>query len=101
MLAFGLQVDPGLDFGDSIVILGLTTIGVAPEHRRRRIAERLLVRLEGALKAKGISTIMLEVRVSNVSAQDLYSRTGYSIVQRLPKYYNNGEDGFLMMKSLL
>lgn len=79
----------------------LTTIGVAPEHRRRRIAERLLIHLEGALKAKGISTIMLEVRVSNVSAQDLYSRTGYSIVQRLPKYYNNGEDGFLMMKSLL
>ena len=44
---------------------------------------------------------MLEVRVCKVSAQDLYSRTGYSIVQRLPKYYNNGEDGFLMMKSLL
>ena len=29
LLAFGLQVDPGLNFGDSIVILGLTTIGVA------------------------------------------------------------------------
>ena len=29
VLAFGLQEDPGLDFGDSIVILGLTTIGVA------------------------------------------------------------------------
>lgn len=79
----------------------LTTIGVAPEHRRRRIAERLLVHIENALRTRGISTIMLEVRVSNTSAQNLYSRVGYAIVQRLPKYYNNGEDGFLMMKSLV
>lgn len=29
ILAFGLEADPGLDLGDSVVILGLTTIGVA------------------------------------------------------------------------
>lgn len=79
----------------------LTTIGVAPEHRRRRIGERLLSHIEDALRIRGISTIMLEVRVSNTSAQNLYSRNGYAIVQRLAKYYNNGEDGFLMMKSLV
>lgn len=79
----------------------LTTIGVAPEHRRRRIGERLLGHIENALKARGISTIILEVRVGNTSAQNLYSRNGYAIVQRLVKYYNNGEDGFLMMKSLI
>ena len=47
-----------------------------------------------------IGTIMLEVRVGNESAQDLYRKSNYTIVQRIGKYYNNGEDCFLMMKSL-
>lgn len=78
----------------------LTTIGVAPEHRRRKIAERLLEHVEAALKQREVGTIMLEVRIGNESAQNLYRRTDYTIVQRISKYYNNGEDCFLMMKSL-
>lgn len=78
----------------------LTTIGVAPEHRRRRIAERLLEQVETSLKTREVGTIMLEVRIGNASAQNLYRRAGYTIVQRISKYYNNGEDCFLMMKSL-
>lgn len=78
----------------------LTTIGVAPEHRRRRIAGNLLLHVERSLRMREIGTIMLEVRVSNTSAQDLYRHNGYTIVQRVGKYYNNGEDCFLMMKAL-
>jgi ribosomal-protein-alanine N-acetyltransferase len=78
----------------------LTTIGVAPEHRRRGVASRLLVQLEKALAAKRIPTIVLEVRVGNTNAQELYRRSGYNVVQRIANYYNNGEDCFLMMKSL-
>ena len=78
----------------------LTTIGVAPEHRRRQLAKRLLVHVEQALLVRNILTIVLEVRVSNTSAQSLYRDAGYNVVQRLAKYYNNGEDCFLMVKSL-
>jgi len=78
----------------------LTTIGVAPEHRRRGIAESLIHHVEDGLRARKVGTIMLEVRVSNVPAQDLYRRLGYMAVQRIGKYYNNGEDCFLMMKAL-
>lgn len=76
----------------------LTTIGVAPEHRRRGVAAHLLEHIEEALRRRNVGTIMLEVRVANASAQDLYRRKGYTIVQRIGKYYNNGEDCFLMMK---
>ena len=79
----------------------LTTIGVAPEHRRRRLASKLLVHVEEALQHRGVRTIVLEVRVSNTTAQDLYRESGYLAVQRLAKYYNNGEDCFLMLKSLV
>lgn len=78
----------------------ITTIGVAPEHRRRGLAERLLKHAEQSLKNRRINTIMLEVRVSNIAAQSLYRGLGYTAVQRLNNYYNNGEDGFLMVKSL-
>lgn len=78
----------------------LTTIGVAPEHRGRGLAKRLLAHIENALRAKEISTIMLEVRVANTIAQDLYRKLGYTVVQRITKYYNNGEDCFLMMKPI-
>jgi ribosomal-protein-alanine acetyltransferase len=78
----------------------LTTIGVAPEHRRRGIAVMLLGHLESVLRAKGISTIVLEVRVKNVPAQLLYVRNGYTTVKRLAHYYSDGEDCFMMVKSL-
>lgn len=78
----------------------LTTIGVAPEHRRRGLARRLLIHTEESIRRRQVSTVMLEVRVSNVEAQRLYREHGYYIAQRIEKYYNNGEDGFLMMKPL-
>jgi [ribosomal protein S18]-alanine N-acetyltransferase len=78
----------------------ITTIGVAPEHRRRGLAQKLLAHAEEALKKRDINTVFLEVRVDNLPAQNLYRQLDYAVVQRLPKYYNGGEDGFLMVKSL-
>ena len=79
----------------------LTTIGVAPEHRRRNIATKLMDHIENAVRARNIATLLLEVRIGNSAAQDLYRRAGYNIVQRINKYYNNGEDCYLMMKALV
>ena len=45
--------------------------------------------------------IVLELRVSNVGAKGLYKEAGYSLVNRLRKYYSDGEDCFLMVKSLV
>lgn len=79
----------------------LTTIGVAPEHRRRGLAIRLLTHLEDVLRVKGVSTVVLEVRVGNIFAKALYGTAGYSTVNRIAKYYTDGEDCFMMVKSLV
>jgi [ribosomal protein S18]-alanine N-acetyltransferase len=79
----------------------LTTIGVAPEHRRRGLAVQLINHLESKVRARHVGTMVLEVRVGNTGAQSLYRRLGYHVVQRISKYYNNGEDCFLMMKALV
>lgn len=79
----------------------LTTIGVAPEHRRRGVAKEMLIHLEQSLIEREIRMICLEVRVGNFSAQTLYRTMGYAVMQKLNAYYNNGEDGYLMIKSLI
>ncbi|HEX8635371.1 MAG TPA: N-acetyltransferase [Pyrinomonadaceae bacterium] len=78
----------------------ITTLGVAPEHRRRRIAERMLLRAEESFRRRHVRTIRLEVRSVNSGAQSLYRGLGYTVTQRLPRYYSNGGDGLLMIKSI-
>jgi ribosomal-protein-alanine acetyltransferase len=78
----------------------ITTVGVAPEHRRRQLAKRLMAEVEKGFRQRNVRIVRLEVRSLNIPAQKLYQRLGYSITQRLPKYYSNGGDGLLMLKSL-
>jgi ribosomal protein S18 acetylase RimI-like enzyme len=78
----------------------VTTVGVAPEHRRRNIAKRLMAQVEEGFQKRNVRLVRLEVRALNIAAQKLYEGLGYSITQRLPKYYSNGGDGLLMLKSL-
>lgn len=78
----------------------VTTIGVAPEHRRHGLAYRLLQKAENSYLQRGVRIMRLEVRTSNAGAQQLYARAGYVIVHRLARYYANGGDGLLMIKSL-
>ena len=74
----------------------ITTIGVAPEHRKRGLAMKLLWHAEKALKNRKFDSVVLEVRVNNYIAQNLYHRLGYTIIQKLNGYYSDGEDAYLM-----
>jgi len=78
----------------------ITTVGVAPEHRRRHLGQRLMAEVENGFRERNVRVVRLEVRSLNIPAQKLYQRLGYTITQRLPKYYSNGGDGLLMLKSL-
>ena len=78
----------------------ITTLGVAPEHRRRGIAQRMLLKVEEGFKRRGVRITRLEVRSVNTGAQDLYLKLGFAVTQRLPRYYSNGGDGLLMVKPL-
>ena len=78
----------------------ITTIGVAPEHRRRNLASRLLEKTEEGFRQRNVRIVRLEVRSANVAAQSLYLSMGYVVTQRLPRYYSNGGDGMLMVKPL-
>ena len=78
----------------------ITTIGVDPGHRRRGLANRMMLRIEEGFRRRDVRLVRLEVRSVNAGAQELYAKLGYAVTQRLPRYYSNGGDGLLMIKSL-
>jgi ribosomal-protein-alanine N-acetyltransferase len=75
----------------------ITTIAVAPEYRGRGIGELLLNGLIDQALTLNIDMLTLEVRVSNVVAQQLYLKYGFRPSGTRPRYYtDNGEDALIM-----
>ena len=58
-------------------------LAVAPAHRRRGIATRLMRSAEASLRARGCSKINLQVRPSNESVVAFYRALGYQVEERL------------------
>lgn len=75
----------------------ITTIGVDPGYRGRKIGEQILVNLiEHAIK-NGATRATLEVRKHNLVAQSLYTKYGFQTVAVRKGYYtNNNEDALVM-----
>ncbi len=61
----------------------------------------MLLKVEDGFRRRNVRIIRLEVRSVNTGAQELYRKLGYTVTQRLPRYYSNGGDGLLMIKSLV
>jgi [ribosomal protein S18]-alanine N-acetyltransferase len=75
----------------------VTTLAVDPVWHRNAIGTRLLVALSRAAVAKGASALTLEVRSSNVAAQELYRRFGFAPAGVRKGYYGDtGEDALVM-----
>jgi ribosomal-protein-alanine N-acetyltransferase len=75
----------------------IVSVGVLPEARRLGIATVMMLRAMKAMKVYyGAAEVYLEVRVSNTPAISLYEKLGYKVVGRIPRYYSDGEDAYLM-----
>ena len=75
----------------------VTTIAVDPATQRQAVGTRLLLALTRAAVAKGATALTLEVRVSNVAAQELYRRFGFAPAGVRKGYYaDTGEDAIVM-----
>ncbi|MFK3619264.1 ribosomal protein S18-alanine N-acetyltransferase [Pasteurella multocida] len=65
----------------------LLNIAVAPPFQSKGFGKQLLNHLLQQLTEKGISTLWLEVRESNIAAQKLYEQLGFNEVDRRKNYY--------------
>ena len=79
----------------------MMNIAVAPAYRRKGIGRMLIAALIDHLLQKKIRFLLLEVRISNISAISLYNSMGFEQVGRRPRYYHNPrEDALILRKEL-
>ncbi|MFO7264304.1 MAG: ribosomal protein S18-alanine N-acetyltransferase [Bacillota bacterium] len=79
----------------------ITNVAVHPQVQGRRLGWLLMVTLMMKAIALGAQRMTLEVRVSNVKAQNLYRKLGFTVTGVRPKYYSdNMEDALIMWAAL-
>ena len=74
----------------------VTNIAVHPTWRSRGIATELLLDLAWEANRRGCEAMTLEVRHTNVAAQQLYRRFGFVPAGVRKKYYENRDDAIVM-----
>lgn len=75
----------------------ITSLAVHPEYRRKKIGEKLIRFLLKLAVSKGAKRATLEVRPSNLAAQNLYRKFDFEIGGIQKGYYSDtGEDALIM-----
>ena len=62
-------------------------IGTHPDYQRQGIASRVFIRLDEALKANQVESLLLEVRADNTAAIALYEQQGFTVIHTRKSYY--------------
>jgi ribosomal-protein-alanine N-acetyltransferase len=75
----------------------IIAIGVRNGYRQLGIGEGLLIATIELAQILNANVVTLEVRASNVIAQELYKKYGFQVTGRRLKYYSSdGEDAIIM-----
>ena len=75
-------------------------IATHPAARRTGRGRALLRDVLTTIRERGVCTVFLEVRASNVAARTLYDSHGFTVSRRRRDYYGPGEDGVDMRLDL-
>ena len=79
----------------------VTNIAIANAHRGKGIGKFLMMGLIDFCKDSGIHNMTLEVRASNIIAQNLYKKLGFLDCGIRPNYYaDDHEDAVIMWKTI-
>lgn len=76
----------------------ILVLGIEDSYRNSGIGTRMMNEFIRVCAINGMKKITLEVRVSNKSAIRFYNRFGFDITDYIHNYYNDGEDGYVMVK---
>lgn len=75
----------------------ITNLAVRKDMRRRGLGQKMLQALMDSAIEKGLTRMTLEVRESNITAQQLYVKMGFVHSGIRPHYYeDNDEDAVIM-----
>lgn len=76
----------------------VTNIAVDPDYHGMRVGTSLLLALVTEGIARGAETLSLEVRVTNIGAQNMYAKFGFEVTSVRKGYYmETKEDAYVMI----
>jgi len=75
----------------------ITNIAVRKSCRRRGIGELLLISMIDLILELNAHLVTLEVRASNIAAQGLYHKYGFSQLHVRPGYYTDNKENALVL----
>lgn len=78
----------------------IISVVVSKEHTRKGIASLLINHILDFCKENKIHKLFLEVRASNIAAQNLYLKHGFVKISERKKYYDGKEDAYIMEKEI-
>lgn len=78
----------------------IINIAVKKNQRRKGIGSMLIKKAEEIAIERNIPLLVLEVRVSNTPAIQLYKKLNFETVHILKDFYGNKEDALLMIKKV-
>ena len=75
----------------------VNNLAVLPEYRRRGVASAILKHMFSETRRMGAKRVTLEVRRSNVAAQQLYENFGFAVAGVRRGYYRQPEEDALVL----
>jgi ribosomal-protein-alanine N-acetyltransferase len=78
----------------------LVSLAVDPASRGKGAASSLMRNTLRRLRLRGGVRISLMVRVTNEPARRFYEKYGFRRVRKVPRYYEDGEDGVVMSRGV-
>jgi ribosomal-protein-alanine N-acetyltransferase len=90
-------------FGEMIIddFADIATVALAPEYRRQGIATRMVNTMIAEAVRRGATRMLLEVRVDNTAAIELYRKLGFDFIAERPNYYGPGLSAYVMERKPL
>jgi ribosomal-protein-alanine N-acetyltransferase len=78
----------------------LVSVAVEPLFRGKGVASALMKSTLLRLRRRGTRRLGLMVKLTNVEARGFYEKYGFAKVRLVRRYYEDGQDGILMVKEL-
>jgi ribosomal-protein-alanine N-acetyltransferase len=78
----------------------IISLAVEPSWRGKGIGTKLTNFLINHLKKRGVKEIFLHVRTQNKTGVSFYQNLGFKILKTIKNYYRNGDNAYLMGKSI-
>ena len=75
-------------------------MAVDPAVRGKGAAAALMDSTLRRLRRRGIGRLALMVKVTNERARGFYEKYRFKKVKRVPRYYEDGTDGFLLARDV-